>query len=267
MSNASRRAVLTGTAAAAVALSASVPPTIALAADGPDPALVALNRLRRSEAAPSALQSLWNERERINAQIKIAAKRMDSAEALIPAWARPGPKYVNTNGERVGTKIGWPEREDADEAIEKFKQRHPNGGSVFLTIRPSLYSLREALPHQLALYRGNARSQFRLNYLASLRRIRARVKQRDAEYEKAGYPQLEKELLRLYDCRQDVNDKIGALPPSVDTIAAIVFIEKEELCEDLSDQILNHVAGDITFPILRERAAAILKDSAEEDAA
>lgn len=63
-------------------------------------------------ASGAQIDKLYGERTELAARSRVLHEQWKAAEASMPWWARPGHKYVRSDGEWVGESVGWPAIDD-----------------------------------------------------------------------------------------------------------------------------------------------------------
>ncbi len=95
-------------------------------------------------------------RDQLLSEIRALDQKWRSAYEELPSWCRPGPKYLDCNGELFGPTVGWPAAETNCIALD----------SGVVLMRPSvrdIFELREAdhIPKSGDLAEQEFRSQLR----------------------------------------------------------------------------------------------------------
>jgi ribosomal protein S25 len=169
---------------------------------------------RDAEGVDVRLFELWEQRRRAAAAARVARAQYEAANKRLPAWAKPGPQFVNRKGKRAkgSMTVGWP-------AIEMTAAELAASASKQILVRPSPYMIAAAnlddLDHKTA-------RKLRDSALAALRQRRRRQK---AEERKVGLPELEKAIDATYERVEEVEAEIQKLSPSTPhLIAAMILI-------------------------------------------
>lgn len=167
MTKTSRRAVLAGGIATAVATSSTT-----------------------AHATPDSwVEAVWTERIRLLRQLRDVERRMKDAKAQLPEWAAAGPAFIDNKGQPCGRVVGWPRRE-----FEGL----PNHQWL---VRESPHDIRQMRDLNLNMTKpGSEKSlEVRANAVRRMKAFQQRRRlQRDEEL-RLGIPALEDENQRLSD--------------------------------------------------------------------
>jgi hypothetical protein len=199
----SRRAVFRSLAAAGAIVAV---PAAALAAAAPEP----------PSAADSRALDLWRRRQRVQRICDERSAAQDAAYAQLPEWARPGPKYLGRDGGAWGDeRTGWPIAAD-------------------LSRRPLMWDCVNARPSPDELYEEYRRADDRWgaplqNFAAQLAALNDRLRQKDAEEERLGIPDLDERLEASFEVRRAVECDLDKLMRSSALATAAVLMVEIEL--------------------------------------
>ena len=196
MSDTSRRAILAGLSVATVALAPAA--SAALAAAG-----------------SQELHALWNKRAALRPVYLESQARIAAAEAALPWWAKAGPSRLYSDGTMRGDPIGWPAIRDMEP---------PKIEGAYRLLRPSKYDLRDDYEAHCRFWGESPAARAR--YRDKLRKLAVRCREKEAEYTKAGLPDLEKRHEAIVDEMFAIAKAVEALPDrSPDAVAASLMIE------------------------------------------
>jgi hypothetical protein len=126
----------------------------------------------------------------------------------MPAWALPGPEFLESDGSLSGHITGWPAIELVETSLYRGAKR---------ILRPSPHHLRQIFDSSKSIFGERAAL---LKYREGLRALATRRKARDAEKNRSGLTAAEAALDALYDRLEAVNIEIEALSPSTPNAAA-----------------------------------------------
>lgn len=208
-----RRAVLTGLAAAPIA------------------GRLASVRAAQPDTKTVDIASLWGEWISLDQQIEDAYARYAAARDALPFWAKPGPQYICADGAFDGPEVGWP----LDVTVEP-----PKFSGARRIARLSTYDLRVEF-HRYAGWAGEA--QAKKIYILRLRKLAKLRKAQRAEQQKLGLKELEVALDVLLDRRYDLTSEIlNSSDCSINAAAAklVVAIWFEASPPRLEGMPLNH---------------------------
>lgn len=189
MHDLSRRSVIAGVVAlpgVALAAAPAAATSPALAAAGPDVARI---------------EQLWTERTALAAESRALYRACLDADARMPEWARPGPRFLRSDGTYADANgiVGWPRIETS---------RRP-AGSAKINTRPSFSDIRDDFRRDVALRGPKARESARGVYRERMRDLAARIRLQQNERAKVGLPALEardavvrNRILEIEDCIQ-----------------------------------------------------------------
>lgn len=173
---------------------------------------------------------LWAIRRGLRTELRRATAMRDAAIARMPAWAAPGPKYIDTRGRRVGETVHWPE-------IRGVKP--PEILGAVRQLRPSPYELRRNTMH------GLAGPQVGLaNYRAALRLLAERRRAQRIEEDRVGLFEREAALREAENRVDTVSEAIiGHAEHSFDAVAAKILIgaQYEQMHSSPADMALENV--------------------------
>ncbi|MHC2241207.1 hypothetical protein [Bradyrhizobium elkanii] len=217
--------------------------------------------------------ALWQERqihiERLNHLV--AASR--EAHEKLPNWAKTGPRSIDHEGKPCGEESNWPLHTDMSPPVD-----HPG---VTRVVRPSIYEVREEFESWMRIsgspehpFYAATRAKARANMRRRIRKIVARLRERERIYDELGLPSLddqieaECEAIRTTDAAMEAldqtpdavaarlmarvdQDSFGNAPacgPGYDSAAAVAFIAIEALLPNLSGLIRDHAAFFVSNP-------------------
>lgn len=160
---------------------------------------------------PAVLDVLWRQRTALVAQSHALAAQMAAAVASMPEWARPGPAYIDGEGQPCGETVPFPRRLDA-------KLPSLNGRRL---VRPSRQTIEDE-------YRTDRRSHpaeadaIRARRLAALEE---RLAAQTAEEDRAGVTKLQLEMEANWQAALDIEAEIRELPVTFNATAALLLID------------------------------------------
>ncbi len=223
----------------------------ALAALASAPALAVLPAAARAtalgaDAADDHAIALWERRHAFRQPLLDAYRVFREAEGRIPAWARPGPAFMDGDGSLVGGESGWP-------AIEGLK---PTGHtSCYQPVRPGPDTLRAAFDADCAIL---GREKALRGYRRRLRELALRLRAKESEEERSGFAAADRAVDALCAQADRVDDEIGALAPTTPNAAAArILIEAmaaasfREPVDDSGAMTVAAIALDHLRPALR----------------
>lgn len=209
-----RRVVLA--AAPALALAAAVP---ALA--------VPVNDQEQADA-------LWRQYRKTALAAATAAADHSRAEAALPIWARPGPRYINSSGEFVDQVSCWPMIPNP---------LPPEIAGAFRLVRPSPVSIKEDFELACRISGPSVRPRARAFYRAKMRAFIARRRQQKEEEARVGLPEIDARLEALSDQRHEIRDRLRDLPRAPNAVAALILLDVTCDASRDDDVILNKKAA------------------------
>lgn len=183
----------------------------------------------------NAIDDLWEQRASIVVRNREASAAFDQARKRMPAWALPGPQYINAKGEKCGPIVGWPEVEDVA-AVGL-----PQHADAFRYIRPSPHqTIRDfKTVLQFDLRNPKRRAALKERYREKLAVIKKRLDQRDFEEEKWGLLAAEGQLDVHSDALCEIEKAILALndnSPAWLTAISIIEIGREIAYDDVGTE-------------------------------
>jgi hypothetical protein len=186
---------------AALAALAGVPALAILPAVAREPAL-------DTDSADDRALALWERRHTFRQPILDAERRVREAKGRMPAWALPGPRFIDFDGSAVGGESHWP-------AVEGIR---PSGGAGrYRVVRPDPGMLRMAFDSSSAILgRENALPKYR----QELRELARRVRAQKSEEERTGLAAANRAASALSAQAGQVEDEIMALAPATPNAAA-----------------------------------------------
>lgn len=180
-----------------------------------------------------------------------AAADHSRAEAAMPIWARPGPRYTNSRGEFGGDVSCWP----------MIPNPTPSSNpGAFRLVRPSPASIKEDFDLVCRIWGSNARPRARATYRAKMRAFIARLRQQKEEKSKVGLPEINARWDALSDQRDEIVKRLRYLPHTPNAVAALILVEVtgERGNDDevfLDEQAIGPTALRFLLPMLSGRIA------------
>ncbi len=207
-----------------------------------------------SAASPDTpVNALW---ERRQDHVKIACQlrvEYDAAMAALPAWARPGPRQIDSNGNYCGEDCGWP----LDETVTASSRE----GS-YRVCRLSPYDITKLFEmNAVVAGRHAARAAMRAQY----RRIIPLIRAQRAERERVGIDQIEAATESNYETMNAIEDAIEGLPVSSEATAARILLVSVRDCSFaacIETDATMHVAA-IALDPLRSSLSGLLLEHVE----
>ncbi len=166
-------------------------------------------------AVDAKLTELWARRQALAVAYRAADIAAREAAQRMPEWARPGPRYLHSDGTYSGETISWPRVEDG--AMPK--------GSAMMNKRPGPNDIEENYKLNLQIFGPRGAKESRATRDRSRRELADRRRRQRAEERKVGLPGLERTVSEIIDQLLDVEQRILGLVPTPNTIAAGLLID------------------------------------------
>ena len=201
----SRRGVV-----AAIAAAFAAPPVQIALATSPD--TIALAR--------------WSERQTHVERLRGLSAAYDAAKAKLPAWAQPGHRSIDQDGNPYGEVCNWP----LDETVTP-----PRLG--WRVVRPSTWDAKENFDFGVRVFHwtGKHRAIQRANMRRTVRAILGRLRERNRLRDELGLPELNRQMEATTDAiisAEDYFHECGDETPNI--VAARLLINLSYDCDQSS---------------------------------
>jgi hypothetical protein len=211
-------------------------------------------------ADDARINALWAERTATAGELRGLHREIEEAESKLPEWARPGPKYLRSDGTYGGEDVGWPLIQGG---------RTPEDGVI--NKRPSPDDIRETFEIHVR-HRGEDVWQrvkdAQKVYEKSMAELNERLRLQRIEKERVGLAGCDERQEALCDRSNDIDDAIEAMPATAAKAAAMFMIamlrnnpgNADTLRGDGSDgdgDGLGSIAGHI-LPVLRPQLTGLI---------
>lgn len=153
------------------------------------------------ESSSAEVDKLYEERTQIAARSRTLNEQWKAAEDSMPWWARPGHKYVRSDGTWGGESVGWP-------AIDDGKlSSHPN---QWINKRVTPHEIRK--DRVIDAKRASMRpEEAHARYRRRMRDLITRLRRQREEEVKAGLQQLQDQLDAIGERLSEIDEKIENL--------------------------------------------------------
>ncbi|NJO53842.1 MAG: hypothetical protein HC829_02490 [Bacteroidales bacterium] len=184
------------------------------------PAVLAIGALPAAAGAgPSqyaaAANALWEQYCELSAETRALDVEFERARAALPAWARPGPEFMNHDGDLVGDEIGWPEMANPTPARFQGARRR---------VRHSLYTLKQEFEFSCMHRAPGDRPRQRAIFREMVRAFVARCREQDAERERVGVTAITARQEQISDQLDTISDQLREMPETPNAVAAAILI-------------------------------------------
>jgi hypothetical protein len=184
------------------------------------PAVLAIGALPAAAGAgPSqyaaAANALWEQYCELSAETRALDVEFERARAALPAWARPGPEFMDAAGNRFGNEIGWPEVANPTPARVHGAQRR---------VRHSLYTIKQEFEFCCLHLSPADRPRQRAIFRERVRAFVARCREQDAERERGGVTAITARQKQISDQLDAISDQLREMPETPNAVAALILI-------------------------------------------
>jgi hypothetical protein len=167
---------------------------------------IAVTASTGAPGAPSASRSeiddLYAERTELAARSRTLTEQHKAAEASMPWWAQPGRKYVRSDGQWVGEKVGWPAIDDGE---------LPPNPSTWINKRVSPFEIRKDFTID-ANRASMSPDEARVRYRRRMRGMIARLRRQREEEAKA-------ELRQFRDQLDAIGERLGEIDKKIENFS------------------------------------------------
>ncbi|WFU37555.1 hypothetical protein QA640_24080 [Bradyrhizobium sp. CB82] len=177
-------------------------------------------------ASDSEASSLWHERQlHVEKQRRFVAAYRE-ADKKLPDWAKAGPRLIDHEG-LCGEESAWP----LDPEV--LPPDHPG---VWRLVRPSIYEVKEQFESFVRTTRPefagyeSLRAKARATMRKRIRKIVARLRERDRLYDESGLHSLDGQITAECDCIFDIEQTLESLDPSPAKFAAQLLAQVDSEC-------------------------------------
>jgi hypothetical protein len=171
---------------------------VGLAVTAPIAATASAEAFAAPMVSRSEIDDLYAERTKLTARSKTLKDQYRAAEDSMPWWAQPGQKYVRSDGQWIGEKVGWPAIDDG---------KLPSCPSIWIDKRISPHEIR----NDFAIDTETARMgpvEARVRYRSRMRDMIARLRRQREEEAKAGLRQFRDRLNEIRESLKEIDKKI-----------------------------------------------------------
>ncbi len=190
------------------------------------------------------IDSLWRQYTALVVEAKATSRAIEQAEANLPEWARPGPWRVDWEGKFSGREVGWPIRKDLT---------YPDHDILRLA-RPGPFEISDWFEEAVSKWPWRREIE-RARYRKNMRNFVKRVREQRLEKERVGLPGLLDADEGNYDRRWEIREAISALPPSDNSVAALLLLNLDEA---IDIEVLSHLRPRLTG-LIAEHAALVVE--------
>jgi hypothetical protein len=206
---------------------------------------------------PSKAALLWAERQTLVARSNRLYQEWQVAHEKLPAWAKPGPRNIDSDGTHCGDEVGWP----LDVSVSP-----PDRPGVYRICRLSPKEIRENFDFAVRTFAKSdvGRAQARARMRDSMRKLIARVRIQRKEWSKAGLNDLDRQIDAVSNERFDIEMSIEQKYKSADAKAASIFISLQDNClqTDTAEDNSEINLACIAIELLQPRLTGLIADHA-----